>query len=353
MLDSIRLLRGVAVGAVVLFHFRAVLPDVYADLASIVSHGGTYGVSLFFVISGFVITMATLENPAPASAFMTRRVFRIFPLATVTTMICYGLKLYFGLGEISSLKDLMASLFFLPLSNEAPPFYGYRVLPVQWTLTYEFIFYTLFYISLTFTRIHHYRVVAVLLMMMVFGLQALYGKWTLSAYESPLIEGSGPIHGLMSLLANPIFLLFIVGILLARFYVLLEESANGQRWLLQRIIPISCGLLVFSVWVNIAVISFAVWSFVMVLICERYIRTAKWVSGLTHLGDISYSVYLVHPIVYLCYEALSHREWGLGTVSCLFPVLILIVASVALSELTYRWVEQPGIRLGKRLASIS
>ena len=348
MLDSIRLLRGVAVGSVVLFHFRTVLPGVHADLAS---YGGTFGVSLFFLISGFVITMATEEKPMSSSAFMLRRVFRIFPLATVTTMICYALKLWFGGGEMPSQMDLMASLFFLPLNNEAPPFYGYRVLPVQWTLTYELVFYAVFSIALRLTGGHHYRVAAVLLMMMVFGLQALYGKWTLNAYDSPLVEGLGPIHGLMSLLANPIFLLFIVGIALARLYVLFSASVDRPRGLGWWILSISCAVWAFSAWVTLTVIVCAIGSFVMVLLCERYIRATRWLKGLTHLGDISYSVYLIHAIVYLCYEGLIRRGESLEVVSSLFTLILLISASIALSEWSYRWIEQPGIRFGKRLTS--
>jgi exopolysaccharide production protein ExoZ len=352
MLDSIRLLRGVAVGSVVLFHFRGLLSGVNAGLASIASYGGTYGVSLFFVISGFVITMATHQKPAAPGVFMTRRIFRILPLATIATITCYGIKHWFGWGQIPSQMDLVGSLFFLPMNNQAPPFYGYRVLPVQWTLTYELVFYTVFCISLAAPRRHHYRVAAALLMMMVFGLQAFYGRWTLNVYESPLLEGNGPISGLMSLLANPIFLLFIVGIALARLYVLFAASVDRPRgcwWIL----PISCGVWAFSAWVTMTVIVCAVGSFVMVLLSERYIRATRWLKGLTHLGDISYSLYLIHPIVYLCYEGLIRRGESLEVVSCLFTLILLIVASIALSEWSYRWIEQPGVRLGKRLVSMT
>ncbi len=352
MLDSIRLLRGIAVGSVVLFHFKGVLSGVNSELASLASHGGTYGVSLFFVISGFVITMAMEGKPAKSSEFMIRRIFRILPLATVATILCYGLKYWFGWGVIPSPMDLLSSLLFLPLNNQAPPFYGYRVLPVQWTLTYELVFYTLFSLSLTVAKEHHYRMVAALLVMMVFGLQALYGGWTLNAYEAPLVGGSGPIHGLMSLLANPIFLFFTVGIGFARLYALFEGLAVCPRYAWRWMLPISCGLWVLSAKLDmVGGTVFAIWSFWVVLLSERCIRSSRWVSCFTRLGDISYSLYLIHPIVYLFYEGLNKRWGNLGVDSSLYRLFVLILASVALSALSYRWIEQPGIRLGKRITA--
>lgn len=74
---DVQALRALAVLAVVLYH--ANIPGV---------HGGFLGVDLFFVVSGFVITNVLLREKASRgsiaiSAFYSRRIRRILPAATV------------------------------------------------------------------------------------------------------------------------------------------------------------------------------------------------------------------------------------------------------------------------------
>jgi peptidoglycan/LPS O-acetylase OafA/YrhL len=69
------------------------------------------------------------------------------------------------------------------------------------------------------------------------------------------------------------------------------------------------------------------------------------------LGKISYSLYLVHPtLVYLlrpAYESIYGQPIivSFKFVSC---VALTISLLIPLSFLTYRWIERPGIELGRR-----
>jgi peptidoglycan/LPS O-acetylase OafA/YrhL len=78
-----------------------------------------------------------------------------------------------------------------------------------------------------------------------------------------------------------------------------------------------------------------------------------FVNRLTrHCGKISYSIYLIHPSavfflipVYRCIYDLPlplGLQYPLG-----FALTLAVVA--ALASLAYRWIEAPGMRLGKRL----
>ena len=85
---------------------------------------------------------------------------------------------------------------------------------------------------------------------------------------------------------------------------------------------------------------------------------AAGVSGLLErpllqrLGEISYSVYLVHiPILYAVFRAVTWLDPHMGGwkfLAIALPVTIAVTLGVA--AMTYRWIEQPGIALGRRLA---
>ncbi|WP_240725766.1 acyltransferase family protein [Escherichia sp. E4694] len=63
-LDTIQVLRGIAVLLVIAFHFRIYLNGVYAqkDLGDILFRIGEVGVDIFFVISGFIITYSSINK---------------------------------------------------------------------------------------------------------------------------------------------------------------------------------------------------------------------------------------------------------------------------------------------------
>ena len=73
-------------------------------------------------------------------------------------------------------------------------------------------------------------------------------------------------------------------------------------------------------------------------------RVAAW------LGVISYSVYLLHPLVFDAYRSVPalHRAHTLPVQAGLFAALALVI--VAVSALTYYLVEKPMQRLGRRMA---
>lgn len=117
---SIQYLRGVAALMIVLYHLG--LPLSRAGYAGAWPEGLSHGVDLFFVISGFIMVVAT-RNPAVTPAiFLLRRFLRIAPLyyaLTAFMLLVFTLKP--GLLRSFSFEwpHVLGSFAFWPMINPA------------------------------------------------------------------------------------------------------------------------------------------------------------------------------------------------------------------------------------------
>lgn len=64
--------------------------------------GGYLGVDLFFVISGFVVTMSVYERPMPYHKFLARRFYRLAPAAAATIVATLLVFHFTGLGLLTA-----------------------------------------------------------------------------------------------------------------------------------------------------------------------------------------------------------------------------------------------------------
>src|SRR3954451_23086289 len=126
---SLQVLRAVAAVAVVICHAGLQL-NYWTQTALEWNFVGSAGVDLFFVISGFIITLVSwnsfgrIDQVAP---FVARRLIRIGFLYWLLTTI------YVVSGSFSP-WHVLASYLLLPV--DGPP-----ILSVAWTLVYEVMFY--------------------------------------------------------------------------------------------------------------------------------------------------------------------------------------------------------------------
>ncbi|MGY2924876.1 peptidoglycan/LPS O-acetylase OafA/YrhL [Ewingella americana] len=157
---SIHYLRGLAALFVVLFHFRGYLNNIYAqsNLGDLLFSKGAFGVDLFFVISGFIICFATEKKELNGSLkFVIRRFFRIYPLL-ILAMLVYFLLVVLRPESHDLFKWFLWSVIPLHVDYHAgAPFYGYNMLGIAWTLTYEVSFYLIFLIAMSIS--HKYRMI--------------------------------------------------------------------------------------------------------------------------------------------------------------------------------------------------
>jgi peptidoglycan/LPS O-acetylase OafA/YrhL len=132
-------LRGVAILMVLLHQLLARRASNLIDI-------GWIGVTLFFVLSGFLIThllLALQGQPGVLRAFYVRRALRIVPLAWLMVLVMFVLLPGLGLPSVSDPPD-HAAWYLLFLANWAQVLHlGGTELPSFWSLGVEEQFYLL------------------------------------------------------------------------------------------------------------------------------------------------------------------------------------------------------------------
>ncbi|MBB3103666.1 acyltransferase family protein [Azomonas macrocytogenes] len=278
MLISLQALRALAAWLVVFHHVMQVFFDFHADSAIgwFLAERGAIGVDIFFVISGFVIYLSTLDKDIPIGRFLFYRAMRIMPAYWLYTALAALIIVYAH--EVMPIQDFavrhfLLSLFFIPAEN--PGGFGmYPTLNVGWTLNYEMFFYLLFALSLTFpARLRPLLIAAALVLVSsVLARQ----EWLSNFYRNSIVYE---------------FLFGIgVGICYRRGWI------KPGLWLPLAVLALSAT----AIWHLDRSARLLHWGVPSACIVAACISLEPWLSklrSLKMLGDCSYSVYLVHVLV--------------------------------------------------------
>lgn len=312
MIISIQLLRFLAALLVVLTHTRREVGELMPF--------GDFGVDVFFVISGFIMSFITVNG---TEFFLVKRLLRIVPLywlcTVVLAMIAFGLPSLLNSAEFDA-RHLLASLFFFPHWSQGTEFKP--ILLLGWTLNYEMFFYGLFYLAMLMShRYREYLCSAMLIMAyLLLNIVVDPGKTSpLRFYESPIIFEF--VFGMMLAIAYrrwslfrgtlPLRYAFILVLASASIFVLssfdISPSVDGPafRWI---------------VWGGAALMLV-----IAGLGLEKHFQATSQAvrKTLLLLGELSYPMYLVH--IYLI--ALLSRLLGLADAGA----VMLFVVSTALT----------------------
>jgi peptidoglycan/LPS O-acetylase OafA/YrhL len=265
-LDS---LRGIAAVLVMLFHYSI---GFNPQDTKYIFHYGYLGVLLFFIISGFVISMS-LEGKT-LRQFIKSRFLRLYPLYWIA--IGFSLILMFS-ATFLHLQGPLAidSITFTQLNGNLTMFQHWLGLPdfngVFWTLTVELNFYV-FMGVLLYTRMLK-RIIPLSYLWIIFML----------AYKFFALDAQLLFIFQLLRFGN----LFIIGIVLYHYYK--KRKLNLIEW----------GLLVLSIATQFYVggkvegVAALVFTIIFFLVFKGYLKFLQN-KVLLWLGAISYPLYLVH-----------------------------------------------------------
>lgn len=357
-LDFLQAFRGISAVMVTVLHIRIHQNNPPANsLYDWLFAPGAAGVDLFFIISGFIMVYTTRGSDGSAQYFysyMVKRVSRIFPVYMVLTLIYWAVMLIasdvigssFGYG----LKDIVKSLLFYPLNvvSGDTPTLGAAVLYPGWTLNYEMYFYLVFGVSLLFRKMRWIALMA----WIVFTLIVL-----------PMVKGSTPIldarlsygwGSYLNLITSPMIWEFAAGVLIGLLYFTKLEIKNFQQATFLRAFAVA--LTVWWIFGNVAwgnglgrwgaplVILVLVFSITEKTFPMKIPRIMIW------LGNISFSLYLIHPIILgpvfnILWETGFRRS--IRDTSFVAPLLVL---SIAAAHISHKYLE---IRLSNWVRDIA
>lgn len=335
-LVNIQVLRGIAAYLVVIVHvIHFVRHHAGDELDRVTLYGGS-GVDLFFVISGFIMVYTTMRRDTTPMAFLTNRIARVVPLYWVCTLAVFVLAIVVPSLLVSTRPDLVQlakSLMFVPF--EKRPGIIQPILFVGWTLNYEMFFYVVFALFLMLTGATRYLLLAA-------TLAALVGAGALIGGDSLVVR----------FYTSPILLEFAMGALIGVACPHLPKLRS--RATVGLLVAVAVALVCFLAFVKLPMHrAFAAGvpaaALVLVaLVLERSGTVCPWAAP-RFLGDISYSVYLLHTFVLY---AVGHTIFQLvGPSIELAPlILVLVLAGVTVAGwLAWRLIERPGTVWARRL----
>ena len=319
---TIDLLRFVSAAYVALFHFNAPMQFTtswYADFCN----RGKLGVPVFFIISGYCIRLAHKHIKTPRE-FLIRRLFRIFPpywFSVCMVLLCILiLKITMGYNSVATLPkkpDEILSTIFLytyPLSNIK------LINLVYWTLPYELFFYLIIFFAIIPKP--KWKIVLPLVL-------------AATAIAVPL-QQTGILFFFNEL---PTFML---GYALC---ILIDE---GLQWPGALLFALSAA----GICIKHPEIGYLLAS--AIAVGAIFIDSRKPLGNniLSRLGDISYSIYLLHvPVcVYLLgflYKIKAVQHYLI--LNILVDVFLMVVV-IFVSMFAYKYVEAPSIEWGKKFA---
>jgi len=338
--------RGLCALWVAVYHFRVI--SHFGDI-DLFRHGHL-AVEFFFVLSGFVIACAygdRLVTLTDRARFMVRRFGRLYPLHIATLLAVIAMESMRWAISMKLGREVGGPLFTGATDpNALVPnlllIHGWGMLREftwnvpSWSISVEFLLCGLFLVAFGLPR----RIPTLAAFTAIGALGFLYTRYGIADQAESTTAVARGVYS------------FFLGCLVHYAYqAWSRRGRNVAPWLEWLIVPVF--LLVSSVdGTLLPPLMFAAMIFIFAFENGPVSRVLKR-PGLVRLGEISYSIYLVHYLLVLAAfggAAVLGRVVDLGApwidASGRFAgdvtTLVYLAVVIAASTVTYRWIEAPG-----------
>jgi len=318
-LPALESTRGLAALLVVCYHWK---------IAEVITKNGYLSVDLFFVISGYIIAKLYIDNLTSIRSFyqfILLRLGRIYPLH-LFYVVCF-LAGYFFIGK--SLDDekvlsLVSTIFLVNSANDITSWFNFA----SWSVSAEWISYLCFGVIFSQLATEISKSFKIIICVGIITLSYLWCNAQSSHSGLEFItQNAGWARGLGGFFGGTLGYLIwpkglsmknVSGILLVFFSFLFLKDANTS---------LDYSFIIVAIFL-------VAW-----LASEPAQHTFLEHPILLWIGKISYSIYLGHTFT----GAVTEKLLGLTGLNINFYLVFLIKLGclLSLSELTYRWIENP------------
>lgn len=342
-------LRGLAALSVVMGHCLGVFPIINAEtyskdfttIVSILTYSPLHlfwaaheAVVLFFVLSGFVLALPYFGGrQLKYSQYIIKRLFRIYIpylVSLIISVVLLQLLSDHGVDGLSNWFNGMwkytpdfagwMNLLFMVNTNEA-----HNINTVTWTLVYEIKISIIFPLLVFFVKRVSWKLVLFVSVLLIFTKSNFLHFSILFIFGALLAKYHGEIS-LYFTYSNKFknIKIMIVGLILYLFQWLIPLNLNQN--FLDLISGIGASL------------------FIALALGDNKLRAFLLKPPLIYLGKISYSLYLVHPIVLLTAIYSLRAFFPIYSIVAFVPLVSLIVA-----HFYNKFIENPAITVGRQL----
>lgn len=335
--ESLDWLRGLMAFAIMIYHLTGWQQVAKLESGTLLGNLGIYGVSIFFVLSGLSMAIVYhhyIKDAKSSLFFFLRRLFRIWPLLWICILLVSALNFI--------LKD---QLYLYKIFINLTTLFGF-IAPDQyintgaWSIGNEMVYYA---ITPLIIALYNYKniygnifTLFTVIIGLYFAFYALDSSSTLaqewSTYVNPFnnlflyVCGIAIYYNFHDInFKNTAIPMILVSLILLTYYPVSGDQIN---------IVTNTNRLIFS-FCSILI----TFGFYKLTISLPHIVT----KPLANLGEATYGVYLLHPIVYMFTSRVIDNSLAVITIT---SILTIIVANIA-----YRLYEKPFIKLGKKLTS--
>lgn len=334
--ESLDWLRGLMAFAIMIYHMVS-WELFHPESGSLLGNIGIYGVSIFFVLSGLsmgIVYNNYIKDFQTSIVFFIRRLFRLLPLLWIAIAVIVGID-YLVHGTLDIYKIFLnITLLF---GFVAPDSY---INVGAWSIGNE-----TFYYAFTPFLIMLYAKNKQLGNLAVLGLVAVGMYFAFSA-----LDPNKPLADQWNTYINPFNNFFLYACGLAMYFNFHDVSMkNIANILIVVSIAIFCLYPVAGDQINITTgvnrIIFALASIALTLgFYKLELNIPSLISKpLANLGEATYGVYLLHPVVYIFVNKVTEDP----IICASTTVIVTIIAA----NLSYQFYEKRFIKIGKKVTT--
>jgi len=334
--DFVTGLRCVAILMVLLVHTGAF--SEFGAIGQSVTDNGKFGVQIFFVIAGFTIYQNV--STSDYKQYLIRRIFRVVPVYYFFILIGFCL-LWF---------DVLQPNYWMQISGAKPDFYNVAmhfslisswddaiaasVIGVEWTIPVEVFWYVFLPLMV---RPSDGAVKVFLAIVML----------TLLSYSARKLLGSDYLNWGSRFSPLKYGLYFYLG------YLSGSVRSKVKPYIVMHVV-ISAACVLFYAWLmvnyhegNDAFFALITAALIVCVQPQSWLAAALTIRPFLFIGSVSYSFYLIHMIVIYLLGAVIQGE----PLSNLRLFVVVFFITLCLSIVSYKFIELPSNRFGKRFAT--